>query len=118
MFMRRYIIVLLMILFLNFDIVMATVYECTYKDEYGNQVVVSFDPIQRYRSDYQKAITALKSGNCKELTVKKYLINATSCNIQFYKYNGKIANMTCRGSNPETLTKLKEIARKDFGYID
>ena len=66
----------------------------------------------------EKKLQKKNEKESKELIVKKYLINATSCNIQFYKYNGKIANMTCRGSNPETLAKLKEIARKDFGYVD
>ena len=96
----------------------AVFYECTYKNDAGVKVVSSFNPTQKYREDYDKVYAALKTGNCKELYIKKYLIDATSCNIQFYKYNGQIANLSCRGNKPETMEKLREIARQDFGYQD
>ena len=33
-----------------------------------------------------------------------------------YKYNGQIANLSCRNNNPEAMKKLKEIAKQEFGY--
>lgn len=94
----------------------AIFYECTYKNDNGVKVVSSFNPYQFARNDYNKLAAALKNGDCKELFIKKYIINATSCNIQFYKYNGQIANLSCRNNHPEAMKKLKEIARQEFGY--
>ena len=94
----------------------AVFYECTYKNKAGVFVVSSFNPTQKYRQDYDELSSALKTGNCKELYIKKYIIEATSCNIQFYKYNGKIANLSCRDNNPIAMQRLKEIAEKEFGY--
>ncbi len=110
------IIIFCIVLTVNIQTVEAVFYECTYKNDNGVKVVSSFNPYQFARSDYNKLAMALKSGDCKELYIKKYLIDATSCNIQFYKYNGQIANLACRGNNPETMKKLKEIARQEFGY--
>lgn len=114
--MKKCALILSVILFLNASIAEAVVYECTYKTKNGAKATAAFNPIQKHRNDYSELSYALRSGNCKELIVKRYLIDATSCNIQFYKYNGKIANLTCRGNKPETMQKLKEIALKDFGY--
>lgn len=103
-------------LIISFQAANAAFYECTYKNNNGIKLVSSFNPNQKYREDYDLLYGALISGNCKELYIKKYLINATSCNIQFYKYNGQIANLSCKGNNPETMQKLRDIAAKEFGY--
>ncbi len=115
--MKKYAInIFFIVLMVNIQTANAVFYECTYKNDNGVQVVSSFNPYQFTRSDYNKLAMALKSGDCKELIIKKYIIDATSCNIQFYKYNGQIANLSCRDNKPEAMKKLKEIARQEFGY--
>ncbi len=109
--------IFILVIILSIQSAQAVFYECTYKNKAGVNVVSSFNPTQKYREDYNELYSALKTGNCKELYIKKYLIDATSCNIQFYKYNGQIANLSCRGNNPETMKKLREIAEKEFGYF-
>ncbi len=110
--------IIIFTLILSIEATHAVFYECAYKNKAGINVVSSFNPIQKYREDYNELNSALITGKCKELYIKKYLIDATSCNIQFYKYNGQIANLSCKGNNPDTMQKLKEIAKKEFGYIE
>ncbi len=115
--MKKYVyIIFFIIIAISIQSANAVFFECTYKNDNGVKVVSSFNPYQFTRSDYNKLMTALKSGDCKELYIKKYIIEATSCNIQFYKYNGQIANLACRENKPEAMKKLKEIARQEFGY--
>ena len=95
----------------------AAFYECTYKVN-GVSVTASFNPFFVNKPNYKELYLAYKKGNCEELFIKKYLIQATSCNIQFYKKTGKIGNLVCSGNNKKALEELKEIARRDFGYIE
>ena len=94
----------------------AVMYECTYRNSSGRNVVSSYNSLIYTQPNRSELIYALKSGNCRELIVKRYFIDGTICNIQFYKYNKKIANVTCTPDKPSALVKIKEIARKDFGY--
>lgn len=94
----------------------ATMYECTYKNSSGREVVSSYNSLIYTQPNRKELLYALKSGNCKELIVKRYFIDGTICNIQFYKYNKKIANVTCTPDKPSALVKIKAIARRDFGY--
>lgn len=95
----------------------AAIYECSYKNQNGMQIVSSFNTLNIHKENYPELLYTLRSGNCRELYVKKYFIDATSCNIQFYKDNLKIANVTCARNNQAALKKLKAIARKEYGYI-
>lgn len=110
-------------IFLIFAIVLliqaanATMYECTYKNSFGREVVSSYNSLVYTQPNRKELIYAFKSGNCKELIVKRYFIDGTICNIQFYKYNKKIANVTCTPDKPSALVKIKAIARRDYGYI-
>jgi len=97
--------------------VFAVVYECTYKTKDGYEVVSSFNPFHKHKKNYTTLYMAYKTGNCRELYIKKYFLDATSCNIQFYKHNMKIAGLTCAKNKESAMKKLKEIARRDFGYI-
>ena len=95
----------------------AKIYECIYKTKTGLIATSSFNTLHLSHPNYATLSFALKNGNRKELYVKKYFIDAISCNIQFYKYNMKIANVTCAQNRESALTKIKAIARKDFGYL-
>ena len=115
--MKRQIFILPFItMFLFSQSATATIYECTYKTSNGTSVVASFNPFFVNKPNYKELYLAYKKGNCEELFVKKYFIQGTSCNIQFYKRNGKIGNLVCSNNNKEALEELKNIARKDFGY--
>jgi len=108
-------------IFLIFAIVLAQdayalFYECTYKTKTGAKAVSSFNPAHKHKENYSELYTAYKTGNCRELYIKKYFIDATSCNIQFYKYNMQISNLSCAGNKQSALKRLKEIAKRDFGY--
>jgi hypothetical protein len=87
-------------------------YECTYKSSNGNTLVSSYNSLIYAQPNRKELLYAFKSGNCKELVVKRYFLDGTICNIQFYKYNKKIANVTCIPDKPSTLKKIKEIAKK------
>ena len=115
---RCYTIFLIIALISFVQIANAKVYECTYKNKNGATVVSSFNPIYTDKPHYQDLLKAYNAGKCKELHVKKYLIDATSCNIQFYKHNWKIGNLACNKNKQEPLNKLKNIAREDFGYFE
>ena len=115
--MKKILIIFLM-LFLNFEVASATFYECAYKNSNGIKVVSSFNPAQRHRKDYAEVSYAYKSGNCKELIVKRYFIDTISCNIQIYKYNGQVADLVCKNNDQEALKKLKEIALEKYGYYE
>ena len=65
----------------------ATMYECTYKNSSGRTLVSSYNSLVYTQPNRKELIYALKSGNCKELIVKRYFIDGTICNIQFYKYS-------------------------------
>ncbi|MBQ4645929.1 MAG: hypothetical protein IJB79_01130 [Candidatus Gastranaerophilales bacterium] len=93
-------------------------YECTYKNKYGMETVSSYNTLISNQPNKKELISAYKMGNCKELIVKRYFIEGTICNIQFYKYNKKIGNVTCTPNNPSALKKIKEIARRDYGYFE
>jgi len=114
--MKRCLAITFFVLFLSIQTLDAKVYECTYKTKSGYNTVSSFNTLNLSNPNYSILSTALRTGNCRELYVKKYLIDATSCNIQFYKVNMQIANITCSRNNQKALKKLKDIARKDFGY--
>ncbi|MBQ8634732.1 hypothetical protein IJX73_00060 [bacterium] len=113
--MKKSVFILIAILILN-QVALAVVYECTYKTKNGATIASSFNPFHKHRPEYPALYAALKVGNCKELHVKRYFIDATSCNIQFYKHNMQIANLACAGNRESALNKLKEIAKKDYGY--
>ena len=101
---------------LSIQVANATMYECSYRDKTGRNVVSSYNSIIYTQPNRKELTYALKSGNCKELIVKRYFIDGTICNIQFYKYNKRIANVTCTPDKPSALVKIKAIARRDFGY--
>lgn len=94
----------------------AKMYECTYRNNNGNLVTSSYNSFITNQPNKNELYMAYKTGNCKELIVKRYFIDGTICNIQFYKYNKKIGNVTCKPDKPSALKKVKEIARKDYGY--
>ena len=100
------------------EIASAKIYECTYKNANGTTVVSSFNPALTDKPHYQDLVKAYNSGQCKELFVKKYLFDATSCNIQFYKDNWKIGNLACNKNKQEPLKKLKNVAREEYGYFE
>lgn len=114
--MKKYSIIFFLTILL-FEAAHAAIYECTYKNKKSNLVTSSFNTINFAHENYSELLMAQKSGNCRELYVKKYFIDATSCNIQFYKSNKQIGNITCQGNKQEPLKKLKAIARRDFGYM-
>lgn len=115
--MNRCALCLLVVTSFLFQTVFATMYECTYKTDQGFEAVSSFNLFHKHRKDYAKLYMAYKIGNCKELYVKRYFLEGASCNIQFYKSNMKIAGLACANNKKEAMIKLKEIARKDFGYL-
>ena len=94
-----------------------TMYECTYKNNQKVIVTSSFNSLIKDKPNYQKLSLALKSGNCKELIVKKYFLEGTSCNIQLYKHNKTVCNLACAGNNQKAMKKLKAIAIKQYGYF-
>ena len=108
---------LISLVFLFVENANAKMYECTYKNKNGVNVVSSYNTLIFDQPNHEQLISALRSGNCKELIVKRYFIDGTICNIQFYKYNNKIGNLTCNGNKESALVKLKEIARRDYGYF-
>ena len=115
--MKRQIYILPFItMFLLSQNALASYYECTYKVN-GSTVVSAFNPFFVNKPNYNQLYAAYKKGDCEEIYVKKYFIQGTSCNIQFYKKNGKIGNLVCNRNNQQALDELKEIARRDFGYI-
>lgn len=114
--MKRILALIIFLFLLSFQTLEAKIYECTYKTKTGMKAVSSFNPMDLTNKYYSEMSNALKTGNCRELFVKKYFIDATSCNIQFYKPGMKIANITCSRNNQTALNKLKDIARKDYGY--
>ena len=97
---------------------LATIYECTYKTKNNATIVASFNPFFVNKPNYKELYIAYKKGDCEELFVKKYFIQGTNCNIQFYKKNGKIGNLVCNNNNKNALEDLKKIAKKDFGYSE
>ena len=116
--MNKFIFIMLLSLFFVFvGSANAKMYECTYKNDNGSTVVSSYNTLIFDQPNHEKLVNALRTGNCKELIVKRYFIDGTICNIQFYKYNNKIGNLTCNGNKESALIKLKEIARKDYGYF-
>ena len=94
----------------------AKMYECTYQNSKGREVVSSYNTLVKNQPNHRELVTALKQGNCKELIVKRYFLDGTICNIQFYKYNKKVGHVTCKPDKPSALEKIKEIARKEYGY--
>ena len=96
----------------------AKMYECTYKNKYGKTITSSYNTLITEQSNRDELLNAYKNGNCKELIVKRYFIDGTICNIQFYKYNKKIGNVTCTPDKPSALKKIREIARRDYGYYE
>lgn len=94
----------------------AIMYECTYKNSLGKETVSSYNSLVYTQPNRKELLYAYRSGNCRELIVKRYFIDGTICNIQFYKYNKRIANVTCTPDKPSALAKIKAIARRDFGY--
>jgi hypothetical protein len=115
--MKKSVLFLIGILIFN-QVAYAVVYECAYKTQNGFPVVSSFNPFHKHKKEYPILYAALKTGKCKELHVKRYFIDATSCNIQFYKHNMQIANLACAGNRQSALEKLKEIAKREYGYIE
>jgi len=110
-------IFLIFAIILSVQLANATMYECTYKSASGRTLVSSYNSLIYTQPNRKELLYAYKSGNCKELIVKRYFIDGTICNIQFYKYNKQIANVTCTPDKPSALVKIKAIARRDFGYM-
>ena len=113
--MKKWALIFLVLAFCT-QFVNAKMYECTYKNKYGNEVVSSYNSFITNQPNRKELLQAYRMGNCKELIIKRYFIDGTICNIQFYKYNKKIGNVTCTPDKPSALKKIKEIARKDYGY--
>lgn len=116
--MRKKSILLFLIAFVLFaQNVSAKMYECTYKNKYGINVVSSYNTLIKTTPNYKQLLNAYKTGNCRELIVKKYFLDGTICNIQFYKDTRKISYITCPKGEDEAYRQLKEIAKKDYGYF-
>lgn len=95
----------------------AAIYECKYKERNQIDIISFYNTFGKKKENHDKLIGAHRSGNCRELIVKKYFINGVACNIQFYKHTGKIARINCRNNDPHARKELRKIARKEYGYI-
>ena len=49
-------------------------------------------------------------------TSKSRRVDRNNNFVYNYKYNKKIGNVTCTPDKPSAIKKIKEIARKDYGY--
>ena len=96
----------------------AKMYECTYKNKYGKEVTSSYNSFITTQPNHKELVNAFKNGNCKELIIKRYFIDGTMCNIQFFKYNEKISHVTCKPNKPSAMQKIKEIAKNEYGYYE
>lgn len=116
--MKKILILLFLIAFISFSQKLeAKMYECTYKNKYGNEIVSSYNTLIKTTPNYKELVKAYRSGDCRELIVKKYFLDGTICNIQFYKNTRKISYITCPQGENEAYRQLKEIAKKDYGYF-
>ena len=115
---RKTLILFLIALFFSVQSAYSKMYECTtFVNGQKRVITKSFNSLIPTRSDYSEMTKAIKRGDCKELIVKKYFLEGISCNIHFYKFNYKIAGMSCYGNKQSAVAKLKEIARKEYGYL-
>ena len=115
--MKKFVLVLLgMFLFSVVESADATMYECYYKNKRETFVTSSFNSLNKKNENYQKLYSLYKNGACKELIVKRYVIDGTMCNIQFYRYNNRISHLSCPAHRQDALVKLREIAKKEYGY--
>jgi len=94
----------------------AHIYECSYKEKNQVKIISFYNTFGSKKENHKELVGAYKSGNCKELLVKKYYINGTACNIQFYKHSGKIARLNCRNNDPHARKVLKRIAKREYLY--
>ena len=114
--MKKYTIILFLIAFLHISFAEAKIYECTYTTKSGSTAISSFNPVNKNTDNYWELFKAWKAGRCRELIVKKYFIDGSSCNIQLYKSTKKVANLTCAGRKESAMQKLRAIAKRDFNY--
>ena len=115
--MNKHYTIFLIIAIISFaQVCCAKMYECTYENQYGREVVSSYNTFITNQPNHKELVSALRMGNCKELIVKRYFIDGTICNIQFYRYTGQISHLTCPAHRQDALPKLRAIAKKDFGY--
>lgn len=114
--MKKFALFLIISAFALGQAVEAVMYECTYKNNQKVIVTSSFNSLIKDKPNYNKLSNALKNGDCKELIVKKYFLDGTSCNIQLYKHNNSVCNLACRGNKQSAMKKLRAIAIEKYGY--
>ena len=115
--MKKIVLILPLFLHLLLNSSYGALYECYYTNKQGTPVVTSFNTNDKNRADYIFVQQALKNGQCDEILIKKYFFYGSVCNIQFKKKTKKASGLSCYGGDyPNALKKVKEIAKKEYGY--